>query len=325
MKTFIEDLKNKLMEAEAIRCDEDFIVHLFGEKADEETEEDKAAFIKATNAKYFNSDSEKLLGNFLELRIQPERSFIRVNLNDAYDDYHSNGLDGVVNKMLSDFGYSQRVHSSAEDVINSIYDYEAIKDKLIIRPLHFDSNKATLDGYMYTKLGDMALCLYAIVLDDVEKCALNTIKIPEAAAMLWGPDKQTIMNNALENTERLAPARLYENILEIPAVEMDDTADPLKMKHSIVENCIPLLTTTRKTNGAIAAFYPRVLRKISELLCGDFYIAFTSIHECMIHKVGTFDAASIKKHIRATNHTFGMDEALTNEVYIYRAGILTQV
>lgn len=47
------------------------------------------------------------------------------------------------------------------------------------------------------------------------------------------------------------------------------------------------------------------------------YVAFTSIHEAMIHKKGTIDPSSIRRHVRATNRTFGMDEALTDEVYYY--------
>ena len=45
-------------------------------------------------------------------------------------------------------------------------------------------------------------------------------------------------------------------------------------------NC---LSTSRKTNGAVAVFLPGVAERLAYLLDSDFYMVFTSIHEVMIH------------------------------------------
>lgn len=45
-------------------------------------------------------------------------------------------------------------------------------------------------------------------------------------------------------------------------------------------NC---LSTSKKTNGAVAVFLPGVAERLAALLESDFYMVFTSIHEVMIH------------------------------------------
>ena len=321
MKKFIRELKAKLIEANAIKVSEDCILHCFGETA-EEGEDDKATFIRDTNAKYFNSDDSKLLGDFLEIRVKPENSFIRFDASQLFDQYKNKGLDSVMDVILDNYNYSERINGYAENLFEDMLRYNLIRDKLIIRPINYDNNKAALDKYVYERLGDIALTLYAVVFDDVERGAYNTVKIPREIMKVWLTEELTetdVMAEALKNTERIAPARLFENIFRINENIDDSFADPLTMRTKLVENCVPLLTTTRRTNGAIAIAYPSVRSKIAELIGGSYHIAFTSIHECMIHKAGTMDVASIRRHLKATNDMFGPEDTLTYEVFFYNA------
>ena len=81
-----------------------------------------------------------------------------------------------------------------------------------------------------------------------------------------------------------------------------------------------ILTNTLEINGAVALFYPGVARRISEIVDGDFYIAFTSIHEAQIHSVGMIPAEVVERSLRETNgHCNTAEEVLTDQVYCYRA------
>ena len=72
-------------------------------------------------------------------------------------------------------------------------------------------------------------------------------------------------------------------------------------------------------NGAIALFYPGVLKKLSESLGEDFYIAFTSIHEAQIHAAGMISPETVEASLRDTNrHCNRREEVLTDRVYCYR-------
>lgn len=325
MKDFIKKLEERLIEANAIRSSEDFILHLFGETA-EAGEEEKARFIRDTNAKYFNEDSGRLLGNFIEVKVQPESSFIRFNVNEMYDLYREKGMKPVLDKVLSDYNYSFKLKDKAMGILDNMFDYEAIKDKLIFRPLNYTNHREELRDYVMNKnidpSGDVAFVLYAVVFDDREGEALNTVKIPEMVLEKWLENdkyltRTDIYKAAMKNTEKFAPARLYTNLMEIPAVdsEYDSPFNPNFKK--LDANAVPLLTSERRTNGAIAIMYPMVAERVAELFGDSFYIAFTSIHECMLHKFGTIDANSIRRHVRATNNAFGSEETLSDEVYFY--------
>lgn len=79
------------------------------------------------------------------------------------------------------------------------------------------------------------------------------------------------------------------------------------------------LSTTRKTNGAIAVFLPGVAEKISELLDSDFYMVFTSIHEVMIHSTGSgVDPKDLKLVLQDTlREVTPSSDYLTEKIYKY--------
>lgn len=322
MKRFSEVFKNKVAELDEVRCSEDVIIHFLGEEA---KTEDEALFIQQTNAKYFNNpDSETLLGNFAEIKMvvnsdENKTNFIRVNLDEAMDEFYDKGWEPVLEGIKHQLNYANRIEGRAAFVLDNLTNYGAIKDSLIIRPLNYEYNKATINESVFTLFGDMALVLYVVVYDDVMNSAINTIKVPISAALQWNVSIAEATDYAMQNTVKFAPARIYTNILQTEDVPDKDSAlmsPEFEMKH-LADTVIPLVTTERKTNGAIALFYPGVKDRIAEMFDGSFYVAFTSIHEAMIHKAGTLDPRSIKRHVVATNRAFGKAETLSSEVYYY--------
>ena len=77
-----------------------------------------------------------------------------------------------------------------------------------------------------------------------------------------------------------------------------------------------LLTTSQRTNGAVAIFIPGVAEKLAELFDDSFYVVFTSIHECMIHKNGD-SIKGMYQALDSTNKTFGMEDYLSSTIYLY--------
>ena len=78
------------------------------------------------------------------------------------------------------------------------------------------------------------------------------------------------------------------------------------------------MTNTLEINGAIAVFYPGVAEKIAQDLGGDFYIAFTSIHEAQIHGVGMVSPEIVEYSLQETNRECTRpEEVLSNHVYRY--------
>ena len=202
--------------------------------------------------------------------------------------------------------------------------YETTKDDLIVRPLHIDSNFYVQNAekpFLYKRVGcDLALVVYRIIKDNDEE--LVTERITQELAEKWEEElkisEEDIFNQALENTQNYAKARLYTNIFGIeqtPEREADFMATEFP-KTKIKEEVI-LVTTKRKTNGAVVMFYPNIKERLAELLDGNYYVAFTSRHEAMVHKFGTIDVTSIKRNLTETNRIFGPDDTLTNQVWYY--------
>lgn len=201
-------------------------------------------------------------------------------------------------------------------------DVEEIKERLIVRPLNLLNVKGHFENtpFLYRRAGtDMILAVYIVINDDKENGLLQTGVLPLEIIENWDEDEDEIFTLALENTQNYTPARLYTNIFDIehtPELEANFMADEFP-ENIIRKDGTLLVTTNRKTNGAIAMFYPGVKERLADLLDGNYYVAFTSIHEAMIHREGTIDPVSVRRNVRETNRIFGPDETLTNEVWFF--------
>lgn len=294
----------------------DIVLHKQGETAGDDANLER--FIVSTNTKYYNSDSTSLLGDFIELAFSnadDPASFVRFSLDMLNGILTKSGETGLAEYINHSVDYAAHMQDHSASILDDMSNFDRISDKLIVRPLNYKNNSKVLEPYVYKIVGDIALVLYAVVLDDVENNCLNTVKIPKSVAELWGKSTEELFDFCIQRTIEFAPPRIYKDILNIDSVS--DEESKVENIGKLDKGTIPLLTTTRKTNGAIAVFYPDVLKQISDAFGTSLYIAFTSIHEAMIHAEGTIDASSIRNHIRATNNTFGPEDTLSYEVFFY--------
>lgn len=290
-----------------------------------QTEAEKELF-KTINRKYCNdSESENLLITMFVYSITPEqpRNNVFLKVDSLKKLYSEGGESAVIKTVLDNIKYALFIRDQAEQTTNALDTYKGIKDRLIIRPLNYDNNVNKLENTLYKRVDDIALTVYAIVLDDRENGILNTIKIPLNIIETWeGVTPEEVYTNALENTAKYYNPRLYTDIFNIETAPFKECA-LMSKGYTVKElntDTVALLTTDRKTNGAIATFLPGTLERISELYGdSDFYIAFTSIHEAMTHKKGSIKPEAIKRNVTETNRIFGGDETLSNKVWLYSA------
>lgn len=293
--------------------------------AEPQTEAEKELF-KTINKKYCNdTEAENLLTSMFVYSITPEQPKNNVFLKvDALKKlYNEAGADAVIKTVLDNIKYALFIKDQAEQTTNALDTYEGVKDRLIIRPLNYDINENKVEGCIYKRVDDIALTVYVIVLDDRENGILNTIKIPLEVVETWeGVTPEEVFENAMKNTSQYYNPRLYTNIFNVETTPFKECAI-MEKGYTVKElnnNTVALLTTDRKTNGAIAAFIPGTLERISKLYGNsDFYIAFTSIHEAMTHKKCSIKPESIKRNVTETNRIFGGDDTLSNKVWLYSA------
>ena len=88
-----------------------------------------------------------------------------------------------------------------------------------------------------------------------------------------------------------------------------------KLKKDVLGNC---LSTTIRTNGAVAIFLPGVAERIGQLMGGGFYMVFTSIHEVMIHNADHSYPEDLENVLRETlREATPEEDFLTDKIYRY--------
>lgn len=263
--------------------------------------------IPLENIKFTNKEGDRLNITFAE----------HDDAYEVYKAYHEGAkLNAIVNYISNDVLHAKNYN--IYDKTKTLIDYDTAKSRLFVRLLNCDRNSDILKNVVHKTLGDIALTVCAIV-DNREN--LISTKILKSMVEKWRKTETDIFNEALENTYRATPPRIYkwEGVLcdESYAGEsfMNDE-DVCDLDKSFSGN---ILSTTRKTNGAVAVFLPGVAEKISELLDSDFYMVFTSIHEVMIHSTGSgVDLKDLKLVLQDTlREATPSSDYLTEKIYKY--------
>lgn len=271
--------------------------------------------IPLENIKFTNKEGDRLNITFAEHDDAYEVCSVRVD--EVYKAYHEGAkLNAIVNYISNDVLHAKNYN--IYDKTKTLIDYDTAKSRLFVRLLNCDRNSDILKNVVHKTLGDIALTVCAIV-DNREN--LISTKILKSMVEKWRKTETDIFNEALENTYRATPPRIYkwEGVLcdESYAGEsfMNDE-DVCDLDKSFSGN---IFSTTRKTNGAVAVFLPGVAEKISELLDSDFYMVFTSIHEVMIHSTGSgVDLKDLKLVLQDTlREATPSSDYLTEKIYKY--------
>lgn len=281
----------------------------------------ECAFIRDTNIKYNKMESDVLKGDFL--RINPvdaeEGSEARLEFQYLYDSFEQDGWDFVWKILEENLRYAKNI--SFREIGDVIDQYEMVKDRLILRPLNYTDNKYVLKKFVYHQVGDMALVLYLVVADTKE-LGLNTTKVPREVMELWGKTEEEVFENALINTNVRSVPRMYNSPAESDHPKYQTGAYmSLGAKSRLATGMnSTVFTTYPSLNGAISFWYPGVKEKLAELAGGDFYVAFTGIHDFHIHPVNSTTPKEVLDRLKQMNRYMnGKDEILSRKVYRYQA------
>lgn len=199
-----------------------------------------------------------------------------------------------------------------------IRDYEKTKPRLFIRLLNADKYSADLQDAVYKTLGDIALVLYMKV-TECEGCVTST-KIRQGMLEQWGKECDEVFKEAILNTYFMSPPRIYrwEQMIFNPEYEGEEFMShgtEEVISQDLIGNC---LTTAKKTNGAVAIFYPGVAERFADVLDSDLYLVFTSVHEVMVHKADAVDAVDLSIILQDTlEEATPKEDFLTRKIYKY--------
>lgn len=321
-KEFINELQKKLEEK---KQELSYGKIAFFEDGSTSTDAKELSIIRETNIKYQKTESDVLIGDYIILYQYKDKreQMCRFNCMQLYQEYEKGSWAAVWEPILSSIDSSRKfMELGIIDLIEK-NEYDLLKDKLFIRPLNFKDHRYELKNHIYKCIGDMVLVLYILASDenDGKRHDVLSVKVPRSSMQAWGIDEEEVWENAMSNTYIMAPPRIYlkpMDLLNPPyhrgafmALNSDIT--------SLSPLAVPTVTTTAQINGAIAMFYPGVMKRIAELFGDDYYIAFTGTSEARLHKKGTIQPRNILMRIKQMNKTFDPSETLSNKVYLYEA------
>ncbi len=201
-------------------------------------------------------------------------------------------------------------------------DRDWVKGRLFLQVVNKARNRELLKDAVYQEDFDLAFVLYVLVKN--EESGFLKVKITKQLFSGFGWDEGEIMAYALENTMRLFPWKhmgMLDTLraMHVPEEEMCSG----DMQEMVGAQKMTVLTNNRGICGAIAAFYPGVLKGISENMgAGGLFILPSSIHETIILKDdGVCDPSDLSEIVKAVNQTEVSDgDYLSDSVYYYDSG-----
>ena len=245
-----------------------------------------------------------------------------VHVKELFEEFSKGtSFDSIVDSSVEDIKQMQK--QSLYKEAKKIWDYETAKDSLFIRLLNYDDNSEGLKDAIYKRIGDIAQVLYMKV-SERDGNVMST-KILKSVLEKWQANSDLlsedyIFEEALKNTERMSPPRIYrwEQMIFDPEYEGEEFMSPgteSAISKDFIGNC---LSIPEKTNGAVAIFYPGVAERFADVLDSDLYLVFTSIHEVMVHRTNGVNAGDLSTILQDTlKEVTPKRDSLTKKIYKY--------
>ena len=241
----------------------------------------------------------------------------RFHMAEIYHDFQlGKGMEELLSEASDCLERCREIEKSSP--LGHMEDYEAIREHLVIRPLNYERNAKKLEEGVYEVTGDIALTLY-VSIGNFGGLYTSSM-VPKVVCEGWDKSREQVMNDAMENTYRLFPPRLF-NWLEVERFRDKDYGIFMERDTEVRLDggaCATFVTTKSQINGAVAIFLPGVAKRLGELMGNDLYIAFTSMHEAAIHNCEKVYPETIQESLKNLNREMPADEDfLSEKVYYY--------
>ena len=273
--------------------------------------------IDDTNRNTGHPGAKGLVGDYLVLLIPQGKNrsgVARFEVRTLYDAYREKGWEQVYEIV------DTRVRE-AEDLdtphLEDMPNYDAVRHRLILCLRNRANFKVRYGNFVFQRMDDMAIMLYFIVRDMGSDRIITPV--PRRIFEGWGVEEDRALSEALENTMRLSPPRMYKGIFDCMTQDrsLGDFMNPMKPLDTLpAPPMSATITAIPNTDGAVAMFYPGVMERISAMAGGDYYIVFTAKDEAHIHLPGTTTVPTLRSVLRETNLQFPAD-MLTSNIYFY--------
>ena len=264
------------------------------------------------------STVEKMNQSYEAITITPEGSNIGMNMNlEVFAEAYESGVpfDEIVEQVTN------KVEAHLADMptfdVQSLTDYEQMKDKLAMEVVAADRNADLLAKVPHQEMEDMAV-VYRFVMESDES-GRASILVSNDLLDKMGVTPEQLHADALENAPELRPA-VIKGMSEVMMDMMgEDAHEMFGIDEFPQDEMMYVATVPDKISGAGVIAYQEFMDQAAEKLGGDFYILPSSIHEVLLVKddgaVNFNDLKSMVEDVNATQ--VAPEEKLTDSVYHY--------
>ena len=192
-------------------------------------------------------------------------------------------------------------------------EFGTISENVFCKVINYDKNRELLKNVPCRPWLDLAIVYYYQVEESLIEDA--TILIRDCHLKRWKISASELEKQAWENSvEKLPPVIQKLSRVLRQWGELED-----KDEETLNSNSLYLLTNSRKCLGAACICYPGQAEEIAKILCSDYYVLPSSIHECLILPAdGQYSAEELQDMVREINSTqLQPQEVLSDHVYYY--------
>lgn len=167
--------------------------------------------------------------------------------------------------------------------IKGINDFESCRNKVVFRLVNSKMNETLLKSVPHIEFLDLSVIFQVLLESSCENTA--SVQIRNQFIEQWGITTEELFEVAMNNTKSLLPATFYtmqhafEKMYKIEDIEDENL---LQETNEDQRDLMYVLTNTTCNYGAAVIIYPNILEMIGDILCEDFCVIPSSVHEILI-------------------------------------------
>lgn len=229
----------------------------------------------ATLNKYHKNNGIVLDG--INIRKKDEKISPNIYLNQYYESYQMGmPLRSIIDSIISQY---QTARNEEDFAVADFFDFEEIKNQIIIRLVNYEKNSEQLENCPHIKYLDLAVTFRYIANENPVSIASALITNKEFN--IWNVSLETLYQIALTNTTKKFPCKInslsqlvFDMMKNSPANSDDLTEEMLQEIEP--EKAMYVLSNEMGMNGATCILYDTVVKN------------FADSHDCNVFRLRVF-------------------------------------
>ena len=230
-----------------------------------------------------------------------------IHLKELFQFHLTHGkMDITVGEVLHILSAKMKVKIS--DIIG---DWKTSKEKIYVKVVNYEWNKAQLETCLHRRFLDLALVAQLEVYGNEHGRA--SMPVQSGYLKEWGISEEKLWNAAAENIQKqeFKIQNLFETIREMLGEEVPEEG----------MSTMYIMTSKSHLHGAVSILRTDLLDTFASEMGGSFYILPSSTHELLLlPHYDQYDSEELKRMVREVNNTSVLEEErLSDNIYLYRS------